>query len=200
MPRSIITRIPIRTNRNDNYHKSLFSGIPIDGYTQMVEQMLDGIEFIPNEDYLLWRHGWDRQAKRIVYTGPIDRFFDYEYGRLEWRSLDFEIQVYDYEYHQRVAQINYPESDVKYTRSVEHKHFCPKQVNKTVVTYEYPQKHTRGKPRYYPVNDKKNNELYQKYKKMIPPKFIFGGRLAEYKYYDMDQVIASAMSKTRREI
>lgn len=195
LPSSIISRIPVRTERNDDYHKSKFSGIPADGYTKMVANMLDGITVVVNEDYLLKRNYWDDIAKHVVYTGPIDEFFDYKFGELSWRSLRFEEYKYDYRNVQGVAQINYPEDNVAYTRTVEHQHFNDTGASHSIVTFEYPQKYERGREKFYPINDAINNGVYQEYKKMIPKSHTFGGRLAEYRYYDMDQVIAAAMSK-----
>lgn len=199
LPSSIISRIPVRTDRNDNYHKCKFSGIPINGYTDMVSNMLDGIDVILNVDYLHLRETLDKGFRHIVYTGPIDEFFNYEHGELEWRSLSFEEKIYNSTY-QSVAQVNYPEYDVAYTRTVEHKHFNNSKCKHSVVTFEYPQKYEKGREKFYPINDTFNNALYQKYKSMIPSRHIFGGRLAEYKYYDMDQVIGAAISKFRRTI
>jgi UDP-galactopyranose mutase len=205
LPRSIISRIPVRTDRNDDYHNAKFSGIPIRGYTDMVSNMLDGIDVMLGLDYLDEREHWDKQATTIVYTGPIDEFFNYKHGELQWRSLSFEEKIYDYttsEYGatlQPVAQINYPDDDVAYTRTVEHKHFNNTNQKHSIVTYEYPQEYKRGREKFYPINDLSNNTLYQKYKAMIPDGHIFGGRLAEYKYYDMDQVIAAAITKSKKE-
>ena len=200
LPSNIISRIPVRTDRNDDYHKCKFSGIPINGYTDMVSNMLDGIDVMLNVDYLHLRETLDKRFSHIVYTGPIDEFFDYEHGELQWRSLSFEEKLYDNTY-QSVAQVNYPEDDVAYTRTVEHKHFNDDvKCEHSVVTFEYPQKYEKGKEKFYPVNDALNNALYQKYKSMIPSSHTFGGRLAEYKYYDMDQVIASALSDTRKTL
>jgi UDP-galactopyranose mutase len=199
LPASIIARIPVRTNRNDDYHNAVYSGIPKSGYTEMVKNIIGDIECILEIDYLKERDYWDSRAKRIVFTGPIDEFFNYKYGELEWRSLKFEHVTKNYTKHQPVAQVNYPQDNTEYTRIVEHKHFTPElfEVNKeqTVITYEYPQKYKMGLEKYYPINDSINNGLYQRYKKLInKDKYIFGGRLATYKYYDMDQVIASAIS------
>lgn len=198
LPSSIISRIPVRTDRNDNYHNAKFSGVPKRGYTDMVSNMLDGIDVMLGVDYLHLREQLDKKFRHIVYTGPIDEFFNYAHGELEWRSLSFEERLYDYTY-QPVAQVNYPEDDVTYTRTVEHKHFNDDvKCEHSVVTFEYPQKYERGREKFYPINDVFNNALYQKYKSMIPSGHIFGGRLAEYKYYDMDQVVGAAISKFRK--
>jgi len=195
LPSSIISRIPVRTDRNDDYHKCKFSGVPKCGYTKMVANMLDGIKVILNENYLLNRDYWDGLANRVVYTGPIDEFFDYKLGELGWRSLRFEEFRYCYSKVQDVAQINYPQDTVDYTRTVEHRHFNDINAKHSIVTFEYPQEYKRGREKFYPINDTLNNGIYQEYKKMIPEKHVFGGRLAEYKYFDMDQAIGAAMAK-----
>ena len=194
LPSNIISRIPVRTNRNDDYHKAKFSGIPVNGYTDMVSNMLDGIDVMLNVNYLHLRETLDKRSRHVIYTGPIDEFFDYEHGELEWRSLSFEETLHDNTY-QSVAQVNYPEGDVAYTRTVEHKHFSNTKRKHSVVTFEHPQTYKKGREKFYPINNTFNNTLYQKYKSMIPNSHTFGGRLAEYKYYDMDQVIGSALSK-----
>lgn len=200
LPSSIISRLPVRLERNDDYHNARYSGIPKCGYTEMVANMLKGIDVILDMDFLEHRESWEQLANKIVYTGPIDEFFNYELGELAWRSLRFEEYEYDYFPVQRVAQINYPQDNVEYTRTVEHKHFNNTGDRKSVVTFEYPQEYKRGREKYYPVNDCENYSLYLDYKKMIPEKYIFGGRLAEYKYYDMDQVIAASLKRVFREI
>lgn len=195
---SIISRIPVRTDRNDDYHQCKFSGIPTCGYTEMVANMLYQIPTALGEDYLLNREHWDKMAKRIVYTGPIDEFFNCEHGELPWRSLRFEQKRHDCSYVQPVAQINYAEERIPYTRSVEHKHFNDTGTPRTILTIEYPEKYKKGKEKYYPIKNSLTDALYNKYKKMIPDSHIFGGRLAEYRYYDMDQVIGAAIAKFRR--
>lgn len=201
LPSFIISRIPVRTDRNDDYHQSVYSGIPKCGYTQMVANMLDGIEIVLNEDYLLRRDYWDSTAKHVVYTGPIDEFFNYEKGELQWRSLRF-VNTFVNDHRntmvQPVAQINYPQENVPYTRSIEHKHFLNQKSHTSIITYEYPQPYERGDNKFYPINNDCNNYLYQIYKDMIPKNFIFGGRLAEYKYYDMHQVIGAALAKSEK--
>jgi UDP-galactopyranose mutase len=151
LPSSIISRIPVRTDRNDDYHKCKFSGIPVDGYTNMVSNMLDGIDVMLNVDYLHLRETLDKRARHIIYTGPIDEFFNYEHGELEWRSLSFEEKIYNSTY-QPVAQVNYPEDDVAYTRTVEHKHFNNKKCKHSVVTFEYPQKYEKGREKFKNIN------------------------------------------------
>ena len=203
LPKSIITRIPVRRNRNDNYHTAKFSGIPLDGYTNMVANMLDGIRVVLGVDYLEDRFFWDSLARTIVYTGPIDEFFGYEHGEMKWRSLDFKRETLKTPQFQDVAQVNYPDEDVPYTRLIEHKHFVPSTMNNTrhtVVTVEYPQKYVRGLEKYYPVCDDEQRSLYETYRKIIPSNFIFGGRLATYRYYDMDQAIASSLIDARKRL
>jgi UDP-galactopyranose mutase len=198
LPKSIITRIPVRTNRDDNYHECTFSGIPKSGYTPMVEKMLDGTEVVLEQDYLERRSYWEKLAKRILYTGPIDEFFEYKYKQMKWRSLRFEEKILNKNKVQSVAQVNYADESIPFTRSVEHKHFtwdqC-KDIDQTVVTLEYPQEYEKNLEKYYPICDEVQIEIFNKYKKLIPRNYIFGGRLADYKYYDMDQVIAAALKK-----
>lgn len=195
LPALIISRIPIRKNRNDDYHKCIYSGVPKEGYSTLIENMLDGIEIRLDVDYLNKRDYWDGMAKVVVYTGPIDEFFNYTHGDLDWRSLRFDHEVKQAEWLQPVAQINYTDEEIKYTRTIEHKHFY-KNINtpQTVITTEYPQEYNRGQEKYYPVNDTQNTFIYSQYKKMIDvSKYIFIGRLATYKYYNMDQAIAAAL-------
>lgn len=197
LPVSIIKRIPIRLTYNDDYFHDAYEGIPIGGYTALFENMLDGIEVITGVDYLKNRDKW--KAKHTIYTGPIDEFFDYEYGELEWRSMKFEHYLIEDTDYQGNAIFHYTDLDVPYKRIIEHKHFDFTGQKDTVITKEYPQDWDKTKEKFYPINDKKNNSLYEKYKKLIPDNFTFGGRLARYKYYDMDQVVASAL-KTIEEI
>jgi UDP-galactopyranose mutase len=198
LPRSIITRIPVRKNRNDDYHDCQFSGIPLCGYTGMAKNMLDGIEVLLEENYLARRSYWDGLAKQVVYTGPVDEFFDYKYGEMKWRSLRFEEKILNTKQIQPVAQINYADESLPFTRTVEHKHFLWEQckdIDNSVITYEYPQKYEAGLEKYYPVCNEDQVKIFNNYKKLVPKKFIFGGRLADYKYYDMDQVIAAALKR-----
>ena len=196
LPSSIIQRIPIRLTFNDNYFTDRYQGIPIGGYTSMVSNMLSGIEVILEEDYLQGRDFWDKQGKIVVYTGPIDEFFDYEFGELEWRSLDFEHLYFSKCDYQGGSIVNYTSQDVPYTRIVEYKHFDNPKIEDTIIAREYPRKYERGLEKFYPINTNKNNEMLIKYQSAInKSKYIFGGRLAEYKYYDMHQVVASAISK-----
>ena len=195
LPAFIIKRLPVRLTYDNNYFNDRYQGIPIGGYTLLIEKMLDGIDIKLNSNYFDDRDKYNKMANKIIYTGPIDEFFDYSLGALEWRSLKFDTKVYDLTNYQGNAVINYTSSDVKYTRVIEHKHFdYNSDINKTVVTFEYPTDYKEGLEKYYTVNDDKNNLLAAKYRDLANAQknVIFGGRLAEYKYYDMDDVIKSA--------
>ena len=202
LPAFIIKRLPVRFVYDNNYFNDRYQGIPIGGYTKLIEKMLEGIEvklntnFFDNIDY------YKSIANKIVYTGAIDEYFNYSLGKLEWRSLRFETKIIDQENYQGNAVINYTGHEVDYTRVIEHKHFdntC--QSNKTVITFEYPADYVEGMEKYYTVNDERNNELADKYRKLAKQEenVIFGGRLAEYKYYDMDDVILSAIKSIKEE-
>lgn len=197
LPSFIIKRLPIRLNFDDNYFFDKYQGIPIGGYTSLLANMTDGIEIVLDTDYFSNQSYWDSQAKTIVYTGPIDRFFDYEFGVLQYRSLRFEHRLLDIEDFQGNAIINYTEESVPFTRIIEHKHFEPAPNPQTLITKEYPQDWSLNKEAFYPINNNDNNSIYDKYKQLTKhtKKFIFGGRLAEYQYYDMHQVIGSAIHK-----
>jgi UDP-galactopyranose mutase len=199
LPSSIIRRLPIRLTFDDNYFFDKYQGIPIGGYTKIFEKLLDGIEVRLNVDYLNDREYWNGQCKKVVYTGPIDRYYNYKFGELEYRSLEFKTEIRDTEDFQGVAVMNYTDTTPEYTRIVEHKHFEFGKQNKTIITTEYPR--SIGEP-YYPVNDDINNSKYNQYKELmkIESNVIFGGRLTDYKYYDMHQVIASALKRTKDEI
>lgn len=201
LPASIINRLPVRLTYDNNYFNDRYQGIPIGGYTNMVKNMLDGIEVKLNEDYLKNKAYYDNIADKIVYTGPIDEYFDYKLGELEWRSLRFESETLNETNHQGVAVVNYTDHSVKYTRSIEHRHFEDTDSNKTIITYEYPADYQKGMEKYYTVNNAKNDELAAKYKELAKNEqnIIFGGRLAEYKYYDMDDVIKSAFETYKKE-
>jgi len=201
LPPSIIKRLPIRLNMDDNYFDDIYQGIPIGGYTNIFKKLLFGIDVETNIDYLKDRNYLNSKAKKIVYTGPIDEFFEYEKGILEWRSLKFEHFKYDICDYQGNAVINYSEENIPFTRVIEHKHFEFGKQKTTIVTKEYPQAWDKTKEKFYPINDDKNNELFQNYKKIIDTKkYIFGGRLADYKYYDMHQVVGSALIRSQKEI
>jgi len=196
LPASIIKRIPIRLTYNDSYFNDTYQGIPIGGYTKLFENLLDGIKVHTNVDYLKERDKW--KAKKTIYTGAIDEFFNYELGELEWRSMIFEhIFIKDTDY-QGNCIINYTDAETPHKRIIEHKHFDFDGQKDTVITKEFPESWDRSKEKFYPINDAKNSNLYESYRKMIPDNFIFGGRLARYKYYDMDQVVASALSTSLR--
>ena len=196
LPAFIIKRLPVRLTYDNNYFNDRYQGIPIGGYTKLVEKMLEGIEVQLNTDYLSNKEYYDSLAEKTVYTGPLDEYFNYSLGELEWRSLRFENKIYNTDNYQGNAVINYTSHDQEYTRSIEHKHFEFITDNKkTIVTYEYPVDYKEGMEKYYTVNDDKNNALAEKYRELANKEtnVIFGGRLAEYKYYDMDDVIKRAL-------
>ncbi len=195
LPPEIIKRLPVRFVFDNNYFNARFQGIPVQGYTALVAAMLQDVEVRLETDFLADRKGWLEQAERVIYTGPIDAYFDYEYGPLEYRSLRFETEVLDIDNYQGNAVVNYTERDVPYTRIIEHKHFVFGQQPKTVITREYSKTWQPGDEPYYPVGNGENQALYNRYRALAEgePKVIFGGRLGEYKYYDMDQVLARAL-------
>ena len=195
LPSFIIKRLPVRLTYDNNYFNDKYQGIPIGGYTKLIENMLTGIEVKLNTNYFDNKEYFDSIADKIVYTGPIDEYFNYSLGKLEWRSLKFETKILNEANHQGNAVVNYTGHEVEYTRVIEHKHFeFDLSSTKTVITYEYPADYKEGMEKYYTVNDDKNNNLAEKYKELAKKEknVIFGGRLAEYKYYDMDDVIKSA--------
>lgn len=197
LPSFIIKRLPLRFIFDNNYFNDIYQGIPIGGYTKMFEKMLNGIEVRLDTDYFSNRDYFKSLSSKIVYTGCIDEFFNYEYGKLEYRSLKFEHEILDKENYQGNAVINYCDFSVPYTRIIEHKHFEKLNIGHTVITKEYPQKYTENLVPFYPINDKLNSEIYSKYKEKTKTltNFIFGGRLSEYKYMDMHVVIESAFNK-----
>ena len=201
LPTFLIKRLPLRFIYDNNYFNDRYQGVPIGGFTQMFEKMLDGIEVKLKQDYFEQKDYYDSIADKIVYTGCIDEFFDYKYGELGYRSLKFETDVKQMENYQGCAVINQCDHTKGYTRTVEHKHFEKVKTDHTVITREYPIEHKRGMTPYYPINNKDNAEMYDKYRKESKSltKFIFGGRLAEYKYMDMHIVIESAMNKYRSD-
>ena len=201
LPSFIIRRLPLRFTYDNNYFNDRYQGIPIGGYTKMFEKMLDGIEVRINTDYLQDKEYFDSIAKKVIFTGPIDEYFGYSLGELDYRSLRFEEKRLGEDNYQGNAVINYCDNSRKYTRIIEHKHFDKVDTDHTVITKEYPQKYRRGLIPYYPINDKTNQDLYKKYKEMSNSltNVMFGGRLAEYKYMDMHVVIESAMNKFRGE-
>lgn len=207
LPSFIIRRLPIRLSFDDNYFMDKYQGIPENGYTEMISNMISGCDTELGVNYFKNRDYYNSLGKQVIYTGPIDEFFDYEYGQLDYRSLSFETSSYDIPDFQGNAIINYTDSSVAQTRIVEHKHFhCSKPglltLNKTYITKEYPINDKKSEP-FYPVNDSKNSDIAQKYKNLyiskLNNKFIFGGRLAEYKYYDMHQIIGSALNRYKNQ-
>ena len=203
LPAFIIKRLPVRLTFDNNYFNALYQGIPVGGYTKMVERMLDGIEVRLNCDYLAHKDELNAMAKRVIYTGPIDAYFNYSLGNLEYRSVRFETEVLDKPNFQGNAAVNYTDAETPWTRIIEHKWFefgkdkDGNDLPKTVISREYSSEWKPGDEPYYPVNDEKNGKLYAAYKALAQKedRVIFGGRLGEYKYYDMDQVIAVALEK-----
>lgn len=202
LPAFIIRRLPVRFTYDNNYFNDRYQGIPEGGYTPIFEKLLDGVEVRLNCDYFEHRDELRAQCKKVVFTGPIDRYFDYCYGPLQFRSLRFESEVLDQENYQGNAVVNYTDRETPYTRIIEHKHFEFGNQPKTVITREYPMDWQPGVEPYYTVNDEQNNALYQRYAALAEqePDVLFGGRLGEYKYYDMDKVIASALGFAAREL
>ena len=225
LPSFIIKRLPVRLIYDNNYFNDKYQGIPIGGYTQIIEKMLSGklydnngkeeietnssIDVRLNYDYFEHKEELENIADKIIFTGPIDKYYDYKFGELEYRSLKFETETLDGDNYQGNAVVNYTEYEIPYTRIIEHKHFemgkslgNDKIINKTIVTREYPDTWTKEKEPYYPINNDKNNELYEKYSKLANEdnNIIFGGRLGQYKYYDMDKVIASVLECVKNEL
>ena len=207
LPAFIIKRLPVRFVYDNNYFNDRYQGIPIGGYTKMIENMLEGIEVRLDSDFFSDREGYMQLADQVVFTGMIDEFYEYCYGELEYRSLRFETEILDQENYQGNAVVNYTEYEVPYTRIIEHKHFemgcqCGESNPKTVITREYPCKWIRGKEPYYPMNDDKNNNLYKKYSDLASEekKVIFGGRLGMYKYFDMHNVVDKALECVENEL
>ena len=202
LPAFIIKRLPVRFTYDDNYFNALYQGIPNGGYTAMVEKMLDGTEVRLGVDYLADRDALNALAEKVVYTGPVDAYFGYRLGALQYRSVRFETEVLDTDNYQGNAVVNYTDAETPYTRIIEHKHFEFGTQPKTVISREYSAEWKPGDEPYYPVNDEKNGALYAEYKKLADaePGVIFGGRLGEYKYYDMDKVIEAALDVVGREL
>lgn len=196
LPATIIKRLPVRLIFDNNYFNDRYQGIPVGGYTQIVEKMLKGCDVMLDTDFFDEKEKWLNMADRIVYSGTIDRFFDYCEGELEYRSLRFETEVLDCDNYQGNAVVNYTESEIPYTRIIEHKHFEFGNQAKTVITREYPATWKQGDEPYYAINDEKNTALYAKYKTLSEgqSKVIFGGRLGMYKYFDMDDTIYEALN------
>ncbi len=202
LPAFIIKRLPVRMTFDNNYFNARYQGIPMGGYTKMVEHMLSGIEVRLGEDYLLNKESWDAMADKVIYTGPIDGYFGYRLGYLSYRSVRFETEVLDLPNYQGNAVVNYTDRETPYTRIIEHKHFEFGTQPKTVISREYSSEWQPGVEPYYPVNDEENGALYQQYKELAQrePKTIFGGRLGEYRYYDMDAVLLSALALAEKEL
>ena len=197
LPAFIIKRLPVRYTYDNNYFNDSYQGIAVGGYNVLIDKLLEDTEVILGVDYILEREKYDALADKVIYTGTIDSFYSYQFGKLEYRSLRFETEVLDTPNYQGVAVVNYTDRETPFTRIIEHKHFEFGTQEKTVVTREYPSDWQEGMEAYYPVNNEKNQELYLQYKALADneEKVIFGGRLAEYKYYDMDKVIESALIK-----
>ena len=208
LPAFIIRRLPVRLTFDNNYFNALYQGIPVGGYTKMVANMLDGIEVRLSTDYLKEKETYDSLAETVVYTGPIDAYFSYSLGYLEYRSVRFETEVLDKPNFQGNAAVNYTDSETPWTRIIEHKWFeFGKDENgndlpKTVISREYSSEWKPGDEPYYPVNDEKNGELYKKYRELADKEsnVVFGGRLGEYRYYDMDKVLRAALDKAKEII
>ena len=197
LPSFIIKRLPVRLTFDNNYFNALYQGIPVGGYTAIVEKMLEGTEVRTGIDFFEFRKENPEIAEKIIFTGMIDEYFGYQLGALEYRSVRFETEVLDCENYQGNAVVNYTEREVPYTRIIEHKHFEFGKQEKTVISREYSSEWSVGMEPYYPVNDEKNNALFEEYKKLAEKEenVIFGGRLGDYKYYDMDKVVAAALDR-----
>lgn len=202
LPAFIIGRLPLRFVYDNNYFNDKYQGIPVGGYSKMIDKMLSGVEVLTGVDYFSDKERFDGLAKKVVYTGPIDRYYGYSLGELEYRSLEFQTERLEVPDFQGNAVVNYTEYEVPYTRIIEHKHFDRSigETAHTVITREYPKKFDKGDEPYYPINDVKNNALYDRYKQLVEKEenVIFGGRLAEYKYYDMDDALAAVFELTDR--
>lgn len=202
LPSFIIKRIPLRFEYNNNYFNDIYQGIPIGGYTLLIEKLIEGADLMLNTDFLKNREELEKLADKIIYTGPIDEFFDYKLGDLEYRSLRFELERHEKEFYQKNCVINYTEYEVPYTRIIEHKYFENDKSPVTYITKEYPDDYTLGKERFYPINNDRNNELAEKYRKLAKgvKNVRFGGRLADYKYFDMDDTVRKALDDAKEEL
>ena len=202
LPAFIIKRLPVRYIYDNNYFNDKYQGIPIGGYNVLIDRLFDGCDVLLNTDYNTDRDRFNQMGEKVLYTGTLDSLYDYKFGKLAYRSLRFETEVKDTADYQGVAVVNYTEREVPYTRIIEHKHFENAVSHKTVITREYPADWQEGMEQYYPVNDDKNNELFLKYKIEAEKEsnMLFGGRLAEYKYYDMDKVIESALIAAEKHL
>ena len=204
LPSSILKRIPVRMTFDDNYFDDTYQGIPVGGYTALIDKMLDGCDIILGVDYFAKKAEYEALAQKVFFSGKIDEFFGYKHGELSYRSLRHETEFLETEDYQGVAAVNYTDEHVPFTRIIEHKHFTPRlKTDYTVVTKEYPEQYNGSNTPYYPINTKDNNDKYSLYKKeadALSGRYIFCGRLAEYRYYDMHQVIASAIKKSENEL
>lgn len=206
LPSFIIRRLPVRFTYNNNYFNDPYQGIPVGGYTQIIQKLLDNdlIELKTNTDFFEKKDEYLNSENKIIFTGMIDQFFDYQLGELEYRSLDFKTKILDQNNYQGNAVVNYTDAETPFTRIIEHKHFEQGKGNKdkTVITYEYSKTWGRGNEPYYPINDERNKKLYSSYVKLSRkdyPNVVFGGRLGQYRYYNMDQVIMAALQMVRKE-
>ena len=208
LPAFIIKRLPVRYSFDNNYFDALYQGVPIGGYTKLIENLLNGVEIRLNVDYLLHREEFNQMANRIIYTGAIDSFFDYQLGTLEYRSVRFDMETLDKPNFQGNAAVNYVDAETPWTRIIEHKWFefgkdsQGNELPKTVISREYSVEWRKGDEPYYPINDSKNSQLYSAYRELAnrEEKIVFGGRLGEYKYYDMDAVIGASLEMSKREL
>ena len=204
LPSFIIRRLPVRFKFDNNYFNDIYQGIPKEGYNKIIERLLDGIEVRTNVDYLQHKDEYNALADKILFTGPIDEFYDFKLGTLEYRGLRFETEQLEEDNHQGVAVVNYTEREIPYTRIIEHKHFVPIESDVTYITKEYPADWKIGEEAYYPVNDERNYNLYDQYVRLAKQedKVLFGGRLGQYKYYDndMDKVILEALRMAESEL
>ncbi len=197
---SIIKRLPLRFEYNNNYFNDIYQGIPIDGYSAVIERMLEGSEVKLGVNYLEHKEEYSHLAKKIIYTGEIDKYFDYCFGDLEYRTLRFEIEKLNQKYYQEMAVINNTEQEVPYTRTIEHKHFNDMGSDVTYITREYPKDFVKGDTPYYPIQNERNANLLAKYQELASknPNVIFAGRLGQYKYFDMDDTIINAMELAKK--
>ncbi len=203
IPAFIIKRLPFRFNFDNNYFDDLYQGIPIGGYNKLISKLLDGIEYKTDTNYFTDRDNLNQIADKVLFTGKIDEFFNFEYGKLEYRSLHFENEIINNDNYQGNAVVNYTDKETPYTRIIEHKHFEFGKQLKTVITREYPHEFSKDNEPYYPLNNDHNNSLYFSYKELankISDKYLFGGRLAEYKYYDMDDTVEAALKLCQYEL
>ena len=200
LPAFIIKRLPVRYTFDNNYFNDLYQGIPMGGYTAIIEKMLEGVEVLLDTNFFDDREKWMGMADRIIFTGMIDQYFDYCYGELEYRGLDFEFETLEVENYQGNAVVNYTDAETPFTRIIEHKHFENSESPKTIITREYPKSWSKGEEAYYPMNDEKNSKLFARYQELAKKEgnVIFGGRLGMYQYFDMWQVIDEALKLVER--